>query len=491
MKPIQMLVAFAVILGLCIPALRAQDQQSTKQNSGPASPDSPLPPMAANPNVQPGQTPASSARGVSSGSDSQPYDPAQVEPDTHLLSGTELFSVGSLGKPHTIFDPSLYVSATGTSAPFFGPTQTAVMSSIVFGGTLNVDQRWGISRLIASYNGAYNINHPNYVVNTNYHDLSIEDEISWARLRFRIRDDLQVSPFAFFGGQGIGGPGLVGQFNPSQTLQSVTSTVTSETTIQTGEQTRLMNNTLGEVDYSLSRRSAFSLSGSYGLLHFTGPGFIDSRSLYAQGGYNYMVDPKDSVAVIGAYDKTAFVGFPNSNDAYSGELAYGRNITGKVALQVAVGPEQIQVSDPGSSNFQFLSWSANAAISFHHPRTNYSLNYTHALSNGGGVILGALSHTFSAGISHSFTRYWSGSASSGYAWSSSLTLPTAPISYSFTNWFAGAYIGRRLSYRMNISFNYGVTYSGTSSTCPVNVCGFGGYFHTFGTTVNWHLRRVG
>lgn len=482
MKPIHILVAFAVVLGLCIPALRAQDQQSTKQDSGPASPDSPLPPMGANPKGQP-------ARGVSPASDSQPYDPAQVQPDTHVLSGAELFSVGSLGKPRTIFDPSLYVSATGTSAPFLGPTQTALMSGTLFGATLNVDQRWGISRLIASYNGGDTINHPNYVTNTSYHDLSIEDEITWARLKLRIRDDLQVSPYAFFGGQGIGGPGLVGQFSSS--LQTTISSTLAGETIQTGEVIRLLNNALGEVDYSLSRRSTFSLSGSYGLLHFMGPGFIDSRSLYAQGGYNHMLDPKDSIAVIGAYNKSDFVGFPNSNHAYIGELAYGRNITGKVALQMAAGPEQIRVSNPGSSDFQFLSWSTSAAISFHHPRTDYSLHYTHALSNGGGVILGALSHTFSASVSHSFTRYWSGSASSGYAFSRSLTLPTAPTSYSFTNWFAGAYIGRRLGYHMNVSFNYGVNYSGTNSTCPVNVCGYGGYFHTFGTTVNWHLRRVG
>src|SRR5258705_12213603 len=60
-----------------------------------------------------GGTPVPAARGVSSAYDAQPYDPAQVEPDTNTLSGAENFGVGSLQKSRNVFDPSISVSSWG------------------------------------------------------------------------------------------------------------------------------------------------------------------------------------------------------------------------------------------------------------------------------------------------------------------------------------------------------------------------------------------
>jgi hypothetical protein len=43
---------------------------------------------------------------------------------------------------------------------------------------------------------------------------------------------------------------------------------------------------------------------------------------------------------------------------------------------------------------------------------------------------------------------------------------------------------------VNINFNYGVQEYISNNICPVLVCGGTGYVQTFGTTVNWHLRRM-
>jgi hypothetical protein len=486
MKLGHIITAFAALLALSFPALRAQSPQGAKQGSGSVKPDSPLPPIDTTQEVQSGQSSAAAPRGSVPAYDSQPYDPAQVEPDTHTLSGGELFSVGSLGKTRTIFDPSLFVSQTGVTGI---DRQAKVLSETLVGGALNIDHRWGISRLVGSYNGGETIFFPHDVRNVYYHNLSIEDTIRWSRLTLRIRDDLNVSPYAIFGGQGMGGPGMIGQFNTaSQT--AVSSTLGSGETIQTGIATRLLDTALGEVDYSLSRNSTISFSGSYGLLHFMSSGFINSKSVNGQVGFDHMLDPKNSIAVIGAYGKTDFGGSANSTRDYIGQLAYGRKMTGKLALQLAAGPEQIQTLNAGSVNFQFLSWSSNVAISYKRRRTDYSLYYTHGLTNGSGVLTGAMSHAFNASVSRSLTRHWFGSARGGYALDRSIPIPSAPTSFSFTNWYSGAYIGRTFDRHVDVNLNYGVQHQRTSNVCPVFVCGGTGYVHTFGTTVNWHLRRT-
>ena len=70
-------------------------------------------------------------------------------------------------------------------------------------------------------------------------------------------------------------------------------------TINTGEVMRYRNSILGQAEYSFSRRSAFTFSGSYGLLDFTGAGYFNSTMFDAQAGYDYLLDPSNSIAILG------------------------------------------------------------------------------------------------------------------------------------------------------------------------------------------------
>ena len=107
-----------------------------------------------------------------------------------------------------------------------------------------------------------------------------------------------------------------------------------------------MNAILGQAEYSFSRRSAFTFSGSYGLLHFTVPGYISTSLFNVQAGYDYLLDPFNSVAILGSYGKIDYTGTGSSTTDYVGALAYGRKITGRLAFQVAAGPQEIQFPAP-------------------------------------------------------------------------------------------------------------------------------------------------
>lgn len=497
MKRIHLAMMLAVLCFVCSSKISAQDQQGN-QNAGAVRPDSPIPPITAAPQTSLGQAPsASPSEGPSSGPnesspayDSQSYAPIQAQPDTHSLSGAELFSVGSLGKSHTIFDPSLSFTDTATNVLGGSPS---VVSNVLLGGALNVDHAWGFSHFTASYNGGDNLFIPRTLPSVSYHQLSIEQSVSWARLTLRIRDDLRISPYAFFGGEGMGGPGMLGALSSGVSSQTAISSTLEpgETTIQTGLATRILDTVLGEVDYSLSRQTSISLSGAYGLLHFDSPGFIDSRTVNTQAGINYLLDAKNSIALIGGYGRTDFGGPENYADDYLGEFAYGRKVTGKIGLQLAGGVEQIQTRVVGSPNFQYLTWTTTDALTYSRRRTGYTFYYSNNLSNGSGVLIGALSQTLSGTVSQNLSRWTTISANGGYAYNRSIPTPSAPSALSFSSWYVGARYDRRLGSRVGLDFHYGMQHQTIPASCPVFVCGLSGYIHTLGTTMQWHLRRVG
>ena len=142
--------------------------------------------------------------------------------------------------------------------------------------------------------------------------------------------------------------------------------------VNTGAVMRYRDSVLGQAEYSFSRRSAFTLSGSYGLLNFSGTGYFSSQMYDGQAGYDYLLDPADSIAILGTYGKIDFTGTgvsstgtstPTSGNSvtdYGGALAFGRKITGRLAFQAAAGPQELTISTAGGTgNFQCLVCSVN------------------------------------------------------------------------------------------------------------------------------------
>jgi len=260
-------------------------------------------------------------------------------------------------------------------------------------------------------------------------------------------------------------------------------------TVETGNVLRYRNSVLGQVEYSFSRRSAFTLSGSYGLLEFPYVGYISSHMLNAQAGYDYELDPKDSIAVLASYGKIDYTGTSDSTRDYMAALAFGRKITGRVAFQVSAGPQRIQAMN-GTGNFQLWFAAANSALSYERRRGGMSLAFSRGVSAGSGVFLGSTTNTFSSSAHYLFTRFWTGTVNGGYSMSTSLA-PAGVATTNFDNWFFGASLGRRLGQHAEMNLNYGLQRQNSPAVCPVTSCGVSGFQQTVGMTVNWHLRPAG
>jgi hypothetical protein len=485
MKSQKIVLGIAVSVALCFTAAHAQDQKSDPQSGSPSAPSD----SGASDNY--GKKPAAVARGVSQSYSPQSYDPTQVQPDTNTLSGAENLGVGSLTHARNIFDPSITGSVLGMTAPTGTGTQTTFGQEGIFGGSLVFNRIWDRYNFTASYNGGENISRN--LSNSNsgqFHDLTLAQEIEFARWRLRLRDDFITSPGAAFTGTGMGGPGLIGQFSDMMGgLTGVAQRFMPAQTIQTGSARRYENAALGQAEYSFSRRSAITFSGSYGLLRFADAGYIDSHMVSSQVGYDYMLDPKNSIAVIAGYGNIDYSGTPNvgnSTSDYTAAFAYGRKITGRLAFQVAVGPERIQVLGSPSGTFQRWMESVRSSLTYQRRRDGYSFSYSRGLTGGSGVFIGAVSDTFNASAHRQFSRFWTGTVTGGYAFNKSLAPANSPTS-SFANWFVGGNVNRQLGRHAQIGFNYGLQKQENPATCPVANCGVNDIQQSFGMTVNWHL----
>ncbi len=448
-------------------------------------------PNSAGPGGGYNQRPAPAARGVSAG-DSLPNDPSQVTPDSNTLSGAQLYGVGSLEHARNTFDPTLSFSELGeTYPPTPGqPNQRNLFSQTLLGGGLNFDRTWSRYHLTAIYNGGESLTRGSQYLNSQFHDAILMQEIAWARWRLLLRDDFTASPGASFTGTGMGGPGLTAMIGSTleNSLNSIGQGFVPAESIQTGNAMRYSNAAIGQLSYSFSRRSAFTFAGSYGLLKFTDAGYLSSHMVTGQAGYDFLLDPSDSIAFLASYGKVDYTGTSNYTNNYLAAMAFGRKITGRLAFQVVAGPEQIQFANGASGKLWYAS--VDSILTYDWRRAGYSLSFMRGLNSGSGVFLGAESNTLTLAAHRQFTRAWVGSINSGYAINNSLA-GTGQPTVRFDNWFVGGNLGRQLGSHIQLNFSYGVQRQNSPAVCPVANCGVNGFQQTFGVTVNWHLRRSG
>jgi hypothetical protein len=467
--------------------------QTQGQTADPRSvnPSTPLPPInSGNSGTgSSGSRPVPAARGVSQG-DATAYDPAQVEPDTNTLAGAELLGVGSLQHARNIFDPSISVSLLGQTGPQLTQGQSSIIFTKVIGGTLAFARVANGSRFSANYSGGDTLSQAPQP-SGQFHNVSVSEELSWARWRLSMRDLFVLAPGATFTGEGMGGPGLVGDFITLN--QNSSSTIAQgfapSQTIQTGQANRYVNTVLGQVQYSFSRRAALTVTGSYGLLHFTDPGYISSHMETAQAGYDYELDSKNSIAVLGSYADIRYTDTPTTTGDYKAQLAFGRKITGKLAFEAAGGPEEIRAQGTLNGNFHILTGTATSSLKYELRRSGAGLVFSRGLSNGSGVFLGAVSDVFSGYAHHDFTRQLTAILTGGYAFNKALA-PVGASAITFRDWFLGANLNRRLGRYAIVGLNYGVQNQSVPASCPVAACGIPGYAQTFGMSFNWHLHPV-
>jgi hypothetical protein len=466
------------ILGVALFAPRVCAQQTDPRVNPPVAPQKPLP------------TNESSAKapGEAAGAPEQ-------TPDTSPLSGAELFTLGQLGKTRSYTLASFQVFESADTNVAVTSTKTSLSSATTLLGHIGLHRVRGRYQLTTDYQGGYSLYSPRSDLNTSIHDFGLSQRIAWRRWSLLLRDQLSYLPEASFGlsaGQG----GTI-----SQDLNPI---VVPNQSILTSRTQRISNTAVAELQHVLSRKSSVTASASYAILQFVNsPSFLNNRNAVFLIGYEYSPSPRNSLALNYGFSIFRYGG-QGRGQVYDHMVhaAYGRRITGRLALELSAGPELYVFKSPASQNnvsrsSTRLNWGMESTLRYRWPKTNLRITHASYLNGGAGVVAGAQTPEVRLTADQQLSRVWRGTLDLGFARNSSLPETTSlstPV--RFDALFGGVGLRRQLGRHMNLSLSYRALRQHAVSGCTpsavglVTTCSNLPVRHHFDLGLEWRNRQL-
>jgi hypothetical protein len=481
-------IVWVLVLIVVLSALPARSQQGNPPQNPPVQPTSPTHPL-------PGATTPPEANATPAA-----YPAGEASPGNEPLTGAERFGIGlGRGGARNYWIVNAQFRGLADTNPTGSTTGSNLKAASIVSGNVAFHHLWSRSELTAAYTGGGTFFNSANALNEDFHQFSLTERMTWRRWVVLLSDQGSYLPESSFGFNGLGlttgyglGPGGLG--GPIGSLNPVFD---SSQSILTGRARRISNISVGEVQYSISPRSRFIVTGDYGLLHFLDNGFIDNQSVIGRAGYDYKLTSKDTIGVNYGYTRFTFSGTSTVSQNHVAQLAFGRKITGRLAMQLSAGPEISMFEDVKGNQSTVVSWSAGGSLRYQRERTGLSLTYLHATNGGAGLFTGARSDEAQVAVDRKFTRRFSGTANAGYAHNSNLSQAlVAPVltpnSFKFDSWYGGALLNEKLARWISLFFNYHYQSQRSNHTvCITGVCGTSLHAHQFGGGVNFTLAQRG
>lgn len=491
-----------VLLALCILALamnaaRAQDTSSPDSST----PNSNEPGSGTSTNGQDNPT-TSQAPVPAYGQENAPPPITETPP----LSGLDLPSL----EPHTA--PLSYIQPGATVSE---SADTNAANTLGGGSLASISRGLGsltLQRLWSNYDLALD-----YIGGVGYYDLpgqglkalqqmDIDQKITWKRGQFGIRDSFSYLPEGNFGAA----YGALG----SQGIESLGSTAFSTfyggNSLGTlGLAPRILNVSLADLSEYLTPKSAITAAGGYAFTHFYGgtvqnaslgldtPAtvtFIGTSQVSAQVGYSRLMTAKTQIALVYGYQGFDFSVFDTAFHSHIIQLMYGHQISGRMDLLIAAGPQLTLIGTPcavtdvilGNPHCS-LNQSGTTAVGtipdlrigeagqfrlrYKFPKTMVTASYQRFETSGSGFFAGAQSDIARLSASRPLNRVWSVQTDLGYSRNSRLQvasegIPAETYSYGFAGFAVSRFFGHDFhafgSYQFNeLSFD--------SSFCGNNI----------------------
>src|ERR1700722_1903335 len=373
-------------------------------------------------------------------------EPVQLGPDNRPLTGIQELSLGVPLDRHSYWQPHAEIDFTGDSeAPQSGGTGGWSTWTTVVGG-VDLHRFSGQSELTFEYLGGGVFSNNGSAGNGVLQDANFDAAFSFRRWTLTLIDELRYTPELAFGNVGFGG---IASLLPVQTSLPFGDTQT----ILSALGQRLSNATGAQADLKLSRKSSLTFSGGYSELYFFDQDLLNSTAIYVQGGYNHQLGRTDTLGVSYVYNGIRYSNFSQSIDSHSGLLSYGRRITGRLAFQIAAGPQFAHFAtglscitgvggSPCGSSSQLL-WALNTSLNYQLQKTGISATYAHGVVGGSGVLAGAIGDSVLGTVSRQISRTFNGEADLGYSRNKGLAVAFANVptlNGTFDYWTVGGHL---------------------------------------------------
>jgi hypothetical protein len=428
-------------------------------------------------------------------------DPNRLIPDSRSLTGAQTFSLGELPTRHSYWQPHVDFTSTISSNGLSSTTNTGWTTWSTFYGGIDVHRIAGNSNLSALYSGGASVSNDGSANNGIIQNLRFGDTLAYRRATLSLFDQLSYLPENAFGSQfgNIGTPlgsGSIG-LQPGLALGQ---------SILTASGQRLSNSLVPEVDVKLTGRTSLTFVGNYSLLHFFDNGLLNSYSAGVQAGYDHQMTRKDTIGLSYGFTAYRYSNFNQSIDDHIVHITYGRRVTGKLAFQIAAGPEYTSFTTPittGSTgtgtpttgSTSHLYWSLNTTLTYQLRRTGLGLSYAHGVSGGSGVQAGSIGDTVTGSATRQLSRTFSGNLNVSYARNNGLTVK-APGSITpnqtFDYWSGNVGLTHPIGRTMNVGLNYLAQYQNSNSSfCVGPTCGSSFVVHQILVSVGWRDHPIG
>jgi hypothetical protein len=415
----------------------------------------------------------------------------QWQPDNTPLTGVATPTLGTPEMRHSYWVPGLAYGTTVQSQPQSGANGQGWYVNNYVGANVSLLQSWSRNQLAVNYTGGGFFSTASFEGNGSFQLLSLADTVTLDRWRIQFFDYfsyLPVTDFGFFGGSGVGLPGVPGSLGAP--VPGLNIGIVPNQGVFSSHGPRYSNAFASQVTYQLSRRGSITAAGSYGLLRFTQAGNVDNDMVTGSLGYNYALSKEDSIGIFYQFEAFHYAGQPQAIGTNSISGAYSKKLTQKLALSLYGGPQFSNYRVPIGTQSKTTNASAGASLSYATEQAGITASYFHGLSGGAGVFLGSLTDTANVGLTHKFAHVWKANLNFGYSRNSALGSEPGFSFPSFNDWFVGGGVSRPFGRNINFVANYTAYIESTSGACTTATpCGNTNYTqHTINLSIQWHTR---
>jgi hypothetical protein len=476
-----MLNRLALVLAafLCVSVIRAQEPER------PAEPEKPKPAARAMPPISEPDTPSDDNSATNASSN--------WRADTTPLTGLQAPTLGNPELRHSYWVPGFQYGVTAQSNPLTSNKGQDWYVTNYLGWSLSLQKGWTNSQLVLNYSGGGVFTTQNGQDNGTYQQVGVGQNFQWRRWLLQWNDQFSYLPqtqFGFGGSTSLGLPGVGGPLGPPGPTSGGT-TVPSQS-IYTALGPRFSNAAVVQTTYLFSPRQSVTASGSYGLLHFTQAGNVDTDDYVGSFGYNYGLNAKDSIGVVYRFTAYHYQGQPQALGDTTVSFAYGRKITQRVAFQLFAGPDYTTYRVPIGTSSSRTSGSVSADLRYNRQKTSLVLDYVHGLGGGSGTLTGSELDQITFFGNRRLTRIWTVNGSFGFADNRSLSNSSSGTTIpnvSFKSWYIGAGISRPIGRNIDFSLSYNASINEPNqSGCTGVNCNASNTQNTITVFVQWHTR---
>ena len=468
--------------------LAASAGRAQEQSAGQATPPAPplLSPLASTMN-------SNNAEDTSAGLQ-------ELARDTRALAGAQYLSLGTPALTHSFWQPLFNLTSTLDTNPLATNHTSGLTAWSSFYGGLDLRRVSRRSELILNYLGGGLISSNGSANDSLIQQLELGEKLSWRRSAISFFDLLSYLPETSFGFSLPSEPNLT-----SGQALSVQPALTPTQSILTTRGQRISNSFLAEVDTALTTRSSLTFVGSYSLLRFPAGGFLNFDDTIFQAGLNHQMTRDDTIALLYRFSAFRYNNFDHSIDGHAVQFTYGRRITGRLAFQLAAGPEVGLFHRPistaagsggdsatATNSSPQVYWTLDTSMTYQRKRAQFALAYDRSLSGGAGVLAGAVDNQVSGSMNSKLSRKLNGGLVLGYARNEGLNAATpTPSRQSYNYWFGGVNFGHPWSRSANLFLSYRLQFEDSNAGFCVGItCGKSFVRHTVSLGFDWPSRPI-